>query len=116
MRVIMFQNRFAELVRAGFKKQTIRETANCKAGDELSLRRWTGRPYCSKTEILRTVTCVGVQPVRVTQFCVAVDGYLADADEFARADGFQYFRDMASWFEQTYGLPFNGFLINWEGK
>jgi hypothetical protein len=38
MRVIMFQPRFAGLVEAGLKTQTIRKNARCKIGDTLSLR------------------------------------------------------------------------------
>jgi hypothetical protein len=63
MRVIMFQDRFAELVRGGDKCQTIRWSARCRPGDVLSLRRWTGKPYRSKQETLREAVCTAVSPV-----------------------------------------------------
>jgi hypothetical protein len=50
----MFQDRFADKVRDGRKLHTIRKTARCKVGDTLSLRRWSGTPYRSKQELLRT--------------------------------------------------------------
>ena len=54
MRVITFKERFAEPVRSGAKRQTIRKSAGCEVGDILSLRRWTGRPRHSKQELLYT--------------------------------------------------------------
>jgi hypothetical protein len=49
MKVLMFQPRFAPLVEAGTKTQTIRPVRRrpIVVGDELSLRAWTGLPYRS---------------------------------------------------------------------
>ena len=120
MRVIMFQDKFAPKVRDGSKCQTIRKAARCKAGDTLSLRRWTGKPYRSKQEILREVVCESAEPVLILRPLgeeTAAVGFNvirgADADAFARADGFADFGEMVKWFEDTHGLPFNGWLIKW---
>ena len=113
MRVIMFQDRFAFKVRDGTKRHTIRKAARCKSGDMLSLRRWTGRPYRSKQEVLRTQTCMSVEPVRITRDGVRINGLRVDADQIARDDGFVDFGEMVLWFGITHGLPFDGFLIRW---
>ena len=120
MRVIMFQDKFAPKVRDGSKCQTIRKAARCKAGDTLSLRRWTGKPYRSKQEIFCEVVCESVELVLILCLLgevMAAVGFKvirgADADAFARADGFADFGEMVKWFENTHGLPFNGWLIKW---
>ena len=120
MRVIMFQDKFAPKVRDGSKCQTIRKAARCKAGDTLSLRRWTGKPYRSKQEILREVVCESAEPVLILRppgEATAAVGLNVirggDMDAFARADGFADFGEMVKWFENTHGLPFNGWLIKW---
>ncbi len=108
MRVILFQDRFAELVRTGEKIQTIRKKARCKPGDDLSLRRWTGKPYRSKQETLRNAVCAGVEAVRVTEGPTSKDKEL-----FAQADGFESLAEMQDWFRKTHGLPFEGEKIVW---
>lgn len=109
MRVILFQDRFAELVRSRQKKQTIRKKARCRPGDELSLRRWTGKPYRSKQETLLNTRCAEV-------LCVIVDeGKTTPKGEaFAKADGFESLAEMQDWFHRTHGLPFHGEIIVWE--
>ena len=120
MRVIMFQDRFAPKVHDGSKCQTIRKEARCKVGDTLSLRRWTGKPYRSKQEILREAVCESAEPVLILRPLGEASAAVglnvirgADADAFARADGFADFGEMVKWFENTHGLPFNGWLIKW---
>ena len=122
MRVIMFQDKFAHKVRDGSKCQTIRKAARCKAGDTLSLRRWTGKPYRSKQEIIREVVCESAEPALILRPFAGATAVAAvgpeviredEADAFARADGFADFGEMVKWFEDTHGLPFNGWLIKW---
>jgi len=108
MRVILFQDKFAELVRSGEKKQTIRLSARCKPGDELSLRKWTGKPYRSKQETLRNSVCTRVQEVQI------YEGPSTETSEMlARADGFSSHAEMQAWFNNTHGLPFEGQQIEW---
>jgi hypothetical protein len=125
MRVILFQPQFADQVEARIKRQTIRQRARCKAGDELSLRKWSGLPYRSKQQTLgASVTCQSVQAVTIStapwdrsdhhRLQVEVDGQIIpDADAFARADGFPSAALMHEWFDRTHGLPFNGEMITW---
>lgn len=120
MRVYTFKDRFASLVKAGNKRQTIRPTAKCKPGDLLSLRRWSGRPYRSKQEILLDgVICTGVYRVSIYPNNVGIEwnsepapNYLS-LDAFAQADGFADYNSMLAFFSAQYRLPFNGALITW---
>ena len=124
MRVITFQPRFQEPVADGRKKQTIRLRARCKPGDELSLRKWKGKPYRSLQLELRPRTrCTAVKRVgifislTVGRFCITVDDQRLTPEEteaFAKADGFTDANDMRAWFEATHELPFDGELIEWE--
>ena len=116
MRVILFEPRFAELVKSGKKHQTIRKSARCRAGDVLSLRRWSGLPYRSKQVILKQVTCSKVVGVTVDWRGVTFEGSnirIADEEVLAHADGFQSFIEMADWFAKTHSLPFSGEIIYW---
>lgn len=61
MKVLLFQPRFANLVAAGTKRQTIRPTRKIPIvrGDDLSLRQWQGLPYRSKQVELARGLCLG---------------------------------------------------------
>jgi|GEM_PF-895496 len=117
MRVILFQDRFAGKVRDGSKCQTIRKTARCKPGDVLSLRRWTGKPYRSKQEVLREAVCTGVLPVEIRGELgiewIRVNRVYVDGARFSRADGFACSTELLDWFSLTHGLPFEGEVIMW---
>lgn len=113
MRVILFQPRFAALVRSGAKTQTMRKKAGCKVGYTLSLRKWSGQPRKSKHVLIKDVVCKSVVPVYVDAVQVMIDGRHVDQEEFARKDGFGYFGEMVHWIATTHGLPFHGELISW---
>ena len=113
MRVIMFQDRFAELVRRGLKQQTIRKSTRCNVGEMLSLRRWSGKPYRSKQKTLRESVCVDVLPVSIYCDGVRVDGRAMPSQYMAVLDGFRDWSEMREWFEKVHGLPFDGWLITW---
>lgn len=110
----MFQDRFAENVENGTKRQTIRKTARCKVGDTLSLRRWSGKAYRSKQKVLATATCTAVLPVCVSYFDLWVDGKREPFQHVAVTDGFRDYEEMRDWFQKVHGLPFRGELIRWE--
>jgi hypothetical protein len=125
MRVFLFQEQFHPMILDGTKPHTIRKTARCAPGDALSLRRWTGRPYRSKQAVLMDAVCKSVQPIcighalmpEIKGVLVSVNGFLLSGNgiaALARADGFKCATDMLSWFDETHGLPFEGFLIEWE--
>lgn len=119
MRVILFQERFASLVEAGTKRQTIRKAARCKVGDVLSLRRWSGKPYRSKQVIIKQTVCTGISMVIIEERNLifpyhpdSVKSY-KEMNDFARSDGFSDYGEMADWFMETHGLPFVGEVIQW---
>jgi hypothetical protein len=124
MRVILFQERFANSVLLETKLQTIRRRACCKPGDVLSLRMWTGLPYRSKQWEIHRRLCRAVKPIRMYferdgKFIIEISGRrVSNRDEFAKADGFTSLEDMAQWFVRTHGAEdIQGELIVWhKGK
>lgn len=117
--VRLFQPRFAALVEAGRKWQTVRPEPKRmpKPGDTISLRCWTGAPYRSKQRIIREAE---IRDVHHT--LIDADGmnlyerdaaWAPDRDAFARADGFADWREMRAWFETEYDLPFRGIVLYW---
>jgi len=126
MRVIMFQDRFADKVRDGSKTTTIRKSDwHINPGTMLSLRRWTGKPYRSKQEVLWEAKCVSVEGIYVDSTGCVIEtipgcsgGFTTRGheNEIAQRDGFDSFADMADWFKRNHGLPFEGYIIRWEAK
>lgn len=126
MSVIMFQDRFAEKVRDGSKPHTIRRLRKrpIKVGERLSLRRWTGKAYRSKQEVLRDCECESVVPITIEYsengrvgFRLGRDGWRLDAKEISTLaidDGFDSAASMVQWFIDTHGLPFHGVIIEWK--
>lgn len=111
----MFKQQFAALVESGKKLQTVRPTPKRmpKRGDRISLRCWEGNPYRSKQRILREAIITSVDHCEITETGVIVNSYAEPMDEFAKKDGFRNFVEMADWFRETHGLPFEGVLISW---
>jgi hypothetical protein len=118
--VRMFKPQFADLVEAGTKLQTVRPVPKRMPGpgDTISLRTWTGRPYCSKMRVLLEARITAVEAVEIQEHGIwCMDSYIRSRerlDVFARADGFEGWRDLAAWFQQEHGLPFKGILISWK--
>ena len=119
--VYCFQERFADLVADGTKRQTIRgvrkDGRSPALGDTLSLRTWLGRPRASGQRLLRPeCPCVGVGSVWINEGGVSVDGYIMDLgerNELAKSDGFRDYEEMHEWFREQHRLPFRGVLIRW---
>lgn len=114
-----FQPRFAPLVKAGTKLQTVRLTPKRipRAGWMIDCRAWTGLPYRSKQRQLR----VGVITL-VALFTISASWQMAidcrelaawESDDFGRQDGFRDANEMLCWFDRNHGLPFTGILIQW---
>lgn len=121
--VRMFQPRFAALVEAGVKCQTVRPTPARipKPGDKISLRRWTGKPYRSPQRLLRDAVVSEVFDITINTDGVFLyeigrggAAGVPDRDSFAMDDGFANWSDMRMWFENAHGLPFTGILIRWK--
>ena len=118
MVAINFKAKFADAVEGGEKRQTIRRTARCKPGDRLQL--YTGQ-RTKKCRRLREVVCTDVYPIQITQTSIVVDGMIyalgsVMAYHYAKMDGFEGAPDMVEFFRKQYGLPFDGFLIEWRQK
>ena len=122
--VKVFKPRFADLIRSGVKRQTIRPMPKIlpKVGDIIDCRQWSGLPYRSKQIRLGEyeVVEVGTVFLSVRAFVIHLNGRAFSsykdtymARDFAQADGFDTFGDMIDWFVENHGLPFHGILIKW---
>lgn len=122
--VKMFKPRFAELIRSGAKRQTIRPTPKRmpEFGDIIDCRQWSGLPYRSKQIRLGEFEVSGVGTVFLSERACEyhLDGrifiglkHAPMARDLAQADGFDSFDDMLQWFIENHGLPFGGILIKW---
>jgi hypothetical protein len=117
--VRLFKPRFAALVAAGTKTQTVRPTPKRmpRAGDTISLRYWLGAPYRSRQRIIREAEISEVHHALIEANGVSLyetgAAWAPDRDAFARADGFADWPEMRSWFEAEHGLPFSGIVIFW---
>jgi hypothetical protein len=122
MPALNFKARFAALVEAGKKRQTIRamrkDGRDVAPGDVLYL--YTGMRTKACRKLMETV-CASAEPIGIGR-----DGFvlMGDGDNFkklapveiedlARADGFDTVAEFLGFFKQTHGLPFNGMLIKW---
>ncbi len=120
MTILLFQPRFARLVEAGKKRQTIRGVRKrpIRVGDKVSLREWTGLPYRSKQRILGESQIKLLWPIEILEdgiiACRNIWFSRAAREGVARDDGFADFAEMIEWFRKTHGLPFTGILIKWE--
>lgn len=108
-----FQGRFAGMVEAGTKRQTIRQSARCAPGDALQLYTGQRTKECRK---LRDAVCVAVESCIIRERSIIYAGRrLDDPDAFARADGFADYAEMYAWFKEQYGSwAFIGKCIRWE--
>ena len=120
--VRMFQPRFAALVDAGVKKQTVRPVPKRlpEPGDLLDAREWIGRPYRSKQRKIGRFRITRVCPIFIDAYGVSL-GYgngrwiAVDPTKFARADGFEGFEELWSSFWEFYHEErFHGIVIFWD--
>ena len=118
--VRMFKPQFAGLVKAGTKIQTVRPVPKRmpKPGDKISLREWTDKPYRSKQRVLIDSHITRVDTFSLDTFpSIRINDIRLktrrEADEFARADGFEDYPALLEWFRSTHGLPFDGIVIHW---
>lgn len=111
-----FQGRFADMVEAGTKRNTIRQTARCKVGDRLQLYTGQRTSDCRKlVDPDPTCDLVMYVALRPNDIVVGnVNEFPRDRDEFAKADGFTDYADMHGWFAETYKTDhFVGKIIRW---
>ncbi len=131
MVALNFKAEFADDVEEGRKLRSIRaprkDGRNPKKGDVLQLYTGMRQLGCRK---LGDGVCTRVRQVEIDYTGIKIEGralYAGDAlayqggpdpeaydGDFARADGFDSFSDMADWFREQHGLPFIGNLIEWK--
>lgn len=141
MRVLTFQPQFHALIRSGQKTSTIRDTARCKRGDELSLRRWIGKPYKPPGQelLIPNQVCAAVTPVRmeiskrgnfkfyiipedegepIEILMVCGNDVNGHARDIASREGFESWEAMRDWFISAkkirLGNPYRGAQIEWK--
>lgn len=127
MPALNFKAEFADLVEHGNKRQTVRAhrkdgRPHCKVGDLLKLYTGMRTKSC---RLLAEAEVIRVAPVKIAPTEMWLNGerlpsilYCRDQieptdNEFAEADGFDSFMDMADWFCDVHGLPFEGVVIQW---
>lgn len=112
-----FQAQFAEDVRTGKKRQTIRaprkDGRHAKQGDKVQLYTGMRTKFCRK---LREAVCHDACTIRIEAdkiWTLNPQELHDDLDGFAQLDGFASWEEMRDWFDKTHGLPFTGVLIRW---
>lgn len=112
-----FKREFAADVKAGRKRQTIRQRRKrrTRAGETLYL--YTGQ-RTKRCRLLRAAICRDIKTIEIGVGGIYIDKRVSlsgspNADKFARADGFKDSGEMVDWFRWTYGLPFKGVVIYW---
>ena len=126
MPALNFKAQFADDVEAGRKNQTVRAPrkdgrAHCKTGDTIKLYTGMRTKQC---RLLREATVTHIDTVKIEPTCMSLNGRHVFSclngrddpqtdNEFAQADGFDSFMEMANWFDDVHGLPFEGVVIHW---
>lgn len=125
MPALNFKARFAPLVEAGIKLQTIRARRNDgrdpRIGDKFYLYTGMRTARCRK---LGEAICTERYPIIIeldglhSAFVVVrLDGELIQGNalaDLARRDGFSDTCELIEWFDNEHGLPFEGYLYRWE--
>lgn len=122
MVAIDFQGQFVDKIRKGEKRQTIRRTQRATVGQKIQLYTGQRTKDCMK---IKDVVCTVSKPIAICDHAIIIDYAFRGAlefsinrkyfDDFAKADGFDTWEAMTSFFERHYGpLPFHGYLIGWD--
>ena len=105
---------FVDKVERGEKLQTIRRDFRGKVGDKIQLYTGQRTKKCRK---LGEAICTDLD------YCAIRPDYVTfgdadkhpDADDFAKADGFENYKTMVKWFQEKYdSYSFIGKVIKWQ--
>ena len=118
----MFQWRFEGSILCSEKRSTIRSSARCVPGAELSLRIWSDKPYRSKQRLIKSVVCTAVIPISIGlddhgDLLVIEGGETLSTSrmkELAKVEGFHDLDAMREWFEHNHKLKPGDDLIQCE--
>lgn len=111
-----FKERFIPLIKSGYKRQTIRgkRKGQAKAGDTLYLYYGMRTKFCTK---IKEAICTKVEEIEIqADGVVKINRKKIDSVQkygLAKADGFQNFEDMLSFWKANNELPFKGDIIHW---
>jgi hypothetical protein len=102
-----FQERWADDVEAGRKRQTIRPKRKhpTQVGDMLYLYTGMRTKRCRK---LRETECLSVEPIEIHPQYIKLNGIIfnmAGMRDLAHADGFDGLGDFYDFFRARYGVP-----------
>lgn len=120
MTTLNFSARFAPLVAARTKRQSIRtEKSAARFAVGVPLQLYTGlrtkeaRKLVEEDPVVTEIVYVGIRPTYLT---LGGPGYpKIDVDEFAHLDGFESYAEMVAWFQDTYrAATFTGRCIRWD--
>ena len=115
-----FQPRFAPLIRAGVKLQTIRaeRERHARPGERLQLFTGMRTAHCMK--IMHDPVCTMVLPIRIGFATGEITRIevgrvpVRDLDQFAVLDGFTDIDDMSAFWREHHGVrDFSGGVIEW---
>jgi hypothetical protein len=115
MYVANFQTRFVALVEQGKKRQTIRaerkDGRQPRVGDTIRLYAGMRTKNC---RLLGEYVIVSVDRVVIDERGISINGeFVLERQAFAIADGFENWEQMKTWFSNTHGPDFWGWLIKW---
>lgn len=127
MPALNFKAQFADDVEFGSKRQTVRAPRkdgrdHCKVGDTIKLYTGMRTKAC---RLLGEAKVTSIRKIWMDGVSMTLDGQHVPSavydrhspmtdNEFAEADGFDSFMDMADWFRNVHGLPFEGVVIAWD--
>lgn len=121
-----FQARFAQAVRDGTKRQTIRARGKRRppaVGEPLQLFSGMRTQYCQR---LRGAICKSVRPISISAGPKPTVQMLderrkawfllepEEIEELARADGFSNAAEMFDWIKANHGSTLWGYLVQWD--
>lgn len=118
MPALNFKEQFAQAVESGAKTQTIRKPRKIKAGDTVQLFTGQRTKQCRRlgTGIVKCISKIDIELVGCERVIYINDVRLHPVHyhDFAKKDGFSFYDDFFAFFDEHYGLPFEGILIKWE--
>jgi len=111
-----FQKQFAPQVESGAKRCTIRGR-EAKPGEALYLYTGLRTKVCRKLGVEKCKRCrpiiIREDGVKLGDMDLSTNGDSGLLLSIANDDGFATFSLMRTWFRETHGLPFAGYLIEW---
>ena len=111
-----FKSQFAEAIRTGQKRQSIRKPRKRRPtvpGDRLNLYTGMRTKNC---QLLRSSFCKSVTSIMIRDAGIEIGGVCLswmDTEIMARDDGFESVVEFFAFFEAQYGLPVELELIRW---